>query len=187
MSQKQKRKAPKKLSSLTIAQIAKSINDGEIALPDMDLENNADFAAVWALVDSGAGKSCANKSKHFPFFECQNKKSDTRMSMADGTELPSRGNFTLPAISAEGHDLSMTFEDTDVEMPICAVSSLSDCGGTDGSQVIFDYDKGEIVKVSNDATSAFVKRKGVYFIKLFIPRNNKNAEASPSFTRLGAA
>ena len=151
------------------------VNDGDISLPDLDLEHNDDVVAVWALVDSGAGKSCANKAKHFPFLDCLNNSSDTRMSMADGTELPSRGNFHLPALSAEGHDLSQTFEDTDVEMPICAVTELSNCGGNAGSQVIFKYDKGEIVKLSDAGSSSFAERKGVYFVKLFVPRNTNDA------------
>ena len=172
---------------MTIAQIAHKVKIGKISLPDLDLENNEDFAAVWALVDSGAGKSCADKEKHFPFLKCENTKSGTRMSMADGTELPSRGNFLLPAISSEGHDLSQTFEDTDVEMPICAVSALSNCGGDPGSRIIFEYDRGEIVKVSDDGSSSFIKKKGVYFVKLFVPRNGQTNVAESVFNRPGAA
>ena len=163
------------------------VNDGDISLPDLDLEHNDDFVAVWALVDSGAGKSCANKAKHFPFLDCLNNCFDTRMSMADGTELLSRGNVHLPALSAEGRDLSQTFEDTDVEMPICAVTELSSCGGISRPQVIFEYDNGEIVKLSDAGCSSFVHRKGVYFVKLFVPRNNNDAYVSPDFIRLGAA
>ena len=175
------------IGNMTIAEIARKIHTGQIALPDLDLENNEDFAAVWALVDSGAGKSCADKSRHFPFLQVENTKSDTRMSMADGTELPSKGNFFLPAMSSEGHDLSQVFEDTSVEMPICAVSALSNCGGDTGSRVIFEYDKGKIVKVSDDGTSAFVKKKGVYFVKLFVPRGSQMEVPEPVFPRQGAA
>ena len=107
--------------------------------------------------------------------------------MADGTELPSRGNFFLQAITPEGHDLSHTFEDTDVEMPICAVSALSACGGEEGSEVVFQNDKGEIVRLKGDEASTFVKRKGVYLIRLFVPRNNEGYIAKSGFTRPGAA
>ena len=107
--------------------------------------------------------------------------------MADGTELPSRRNFFLPAISAEGHDLSQTFEDADVEMPICAVSVLSSCGGDPGSRVIFEYDRGKITKVSDDGSSSFIKKKGVYFVKLFVPRNPQSDTVDSVFSRQGAA
>ena len=189
VSQKQKRQKghQRKIGNMTVAEIAHKIQTGEIALPDLDLERNEDFAAVWALVDSGAGKSCADKSKHFPFLQAKNTKSDTRMSMADGTELPSKGNFLLPAISSEGHDLSHVFEDTSVEMPICAVSALSNCGGDPGSRVIFEYDKGKIVKVSDDGSSSFIKKKGVYFVKLFVPKGNQTVTPEPVFSRPGAA
>ena len=189
VSQKKRRQNPtqRTIGGKTVAQIAKLVSEGMIQLPDLDLEHNDDFTAVWALVDSGAGKSCAKKSKHFPFFACENQPSETRMSMADGTELPSRGNFFLQAITPEGHDLSHTFEDTDVEMPICAVSALSACGGKEGSEVVFQNDKGEIVRLKDDEASTFVKRKGVYFIRLFVPRNNEGYTAKSGFTRPGAA
>ena len=185
--QKKQRDSQRMIGNMTVAEIARKIKIGKITLPELDLENNEDFASVWALVDSGAGKSCGNKAKHFPFLKGENTKSDTRMSMADGTELPSKGNFFLPAISSEGHDLSQTFEDTNVEMPICAVSALSTCGGDPGSRVMFKYDKGEIVKVSDDGSSSFIKKKGVYFIKLFVPKNGQTVVPEPVFTRPGAA
>ena len=53
------------LSKSEIASIARQVANGTIDLPSLDLESNQDYEAVWALVDSGAGKSCANKSKHF--------------------------------------------------------------------------------------------------------------------------
>ena len=189
ISQKQKKRpgSQRMIGNMSVAQIAHKIKIGKITLPELDLENNEDFASVWALVDSGAGKSCGNKAKHFPFLQGENTQSGTRMSMADGTELPSRGNFFLPAISAEGHDLSQTFEDADVEMPICAVSALSSCGGDPGSRVIFEYDRGKIVKVSDDGSSSFIKKKGVYFVKLFVPRKPQSDTADSVFSRPGAA
>ena len=72
-------------------------------------------------------------------------------------------------------------------MPICAVSALSNCGGDTGSRVIFEYDKGKIVKVSDDGSSSFIKKKGVYFVKLFVPKGNQTEVLEPVFTRPGAA
>ena len=52
---------------------------------------------------------------------------------------------------------------------------------------MFEYDKGEIVKVSDDGSSSFIKKKGVYFVKLFVPRSNQTVVPEPVFTRPGAA
>ena len=53
--------------------------------------------------------------------------------------------------------------------------------------MVFENDKGEIVRLKDDGTSAFVKRKGVYFIRLSVPRNNEGYIAKSGFTRPGAA
>ena len=63
--QRKKKDSQRKIGNMTVAQIARMVKIGKITLPELDLENNEDFASVWALVDSGAGKSCANKVKHF--------------------------------------------------------------------------------------------------------------------------
>ena len=56
-SQKQaraQRKGPPPLTRAQIQRIAETIEKGELKLPDLDLPSDADYAAVWALVDSGS-------------------------------------------------------------------------------------------------------------------------------------
>ena len=53
-SQQQRRQ--KGLSKARIAHIAREVNEGRIHLPDLNLDNDGDYEAIWALVDSGAGR-----------------------------------------------------------------------------------------------------------------------------------
>lgn len=105
------------LDCSTITSIAKR----KFALPDPDLHSNAEYEAIWALVDSGAARSCARRQEHFGNTHTQLKPSSVRMAAASGEELKSRGCFELKAYSAEGNLISQTFEDADVEMPLMSV------------------------------------------------------------------
>ena len=105
------------------------------------------------------------------------------MATANGEELKSRGCFRLDALSAEGNRISQTFEDADVDMPIMAVTELS-ANGDIGSQVVFNEQDGHVVDQRTQATSKFYKRRGVYFMKLYIL---KDKSSDMDFHRPGAA
>ena len=175
-----------KLDNTKIAHIAAQIRKGEIQLPDLDLENNDEYTAVWALVDSGAGKSCAARDKHFPHVKGENLPSNTRMTTASGEELRSRGVFRVNALSAEGHQISQNFEDTDVEFPIIAVTGLSN-EGQKGTEVRFRQGEGTVIDNHTQNRSRFIRRRGVYFMKLLVPRNEgvHDDEGKLSFVRPG--
>ena len=187
--QKQMKKG-RSLSKQPVSKIAQQMKDGIIQLPDLDLESNEDVAAVWALVDSGAGKSCADKSKHFPFVETANRPSNARMATANGHELKSRGTFSVQALTAEGQMIKPDFEDTDVEMPIVAVNDIS----KEDLEVSFRADGSELVSSETGRRSKFVKRRGVYFVKMYYEKGQcqddgcqqVDCESQSSFTRLGA-
>ena len=89
----------------------------------------------------------------------------------------------LKACSAEGNLISQTFEDADVDMPIMSVVELSENGAL-GTDVVFRKKDGAMVDVQSNNTSKFVRRNGVYFMKLFVPRNKT---ADPDFIRPGCA
>ena len=105
------------------------------------------------------------------------------MATANGKELKSRGCFQLDVLSAEGNVISQTFEDADVDMPIMSVTELA-ANGESGSDIVFRKNDGAIVDVKSDATSHFVRRKGVYFMKIFTHKNKVN---SLGFIRPGSA
>ena len=96
-------------------------------------------------------------------------------------ELKSRKCFKLEVLSSEGNILTQTFEDDDVDMPITSVTELASHGQL-GSDVVFRRHDGAIVDVQTNTSSKFVRRKGVYCMKIFTPKNNKSG-----FKRPGAA
>ena len=183
-SQQQRRQ--KGLSKARIAHIAREVNEGRIHLPDLNLDNDGDYEAIWALVDSGAGRSCARKSQHVSGLSVKNEPSDVRMSTASGQELRSRGKFKVQAITAEGNSLTPEFEDADVDMPIVAVTDISR-NGKAGTEVCFRNNGGDILDVTTQKRSAFVRRRGVYFMKLFYKKNqcSKPNAIDRDFTRPG--
>ena len=192
LSQRQKKSQPSttKLTQHKIAAIARQVNSGEMLLPSLDLDNNDDYNCVWALMDSGAGRPCANKKKHFPEVTTPSAPSKVKLSTATSEEVLSRGVFKVQFVTAEGNVIEQEFEDTDVDMPILSVTSLSD-NGSEGSQVNFRNDGGEVVDLSNNRSSNVVKRRGVYFIKLFM-KKVKSGQCSfrpkdLGFTRPGSA
>ena len=63
-SQKDRKNLSKPLDKRTIASIAKQVRDGKLDLPDLTLDSDAQYDAVWALVDSGAARSCARRKEH---------------------------------------------------------------------------------------------------------------------------
>ena len=87
----------------------------------------------------------------------------------------------MEALSAEGNQITLTFEDADVDIPIVSVGELS-ANGELGSNVLFGERDGHIIDIKTNAASRFYKRRGVYFMKLFV-RKNKIAEAG--FARPG--
>ena len=66
VTQKETHKRAKAKTATQIRQIAAAVDSGKYGLPELPELDNNDYYAVWALVDSGAGISCANVQKHFP-------------------------------------------------------------------------------------------------------------------------
>ena len=183
VTQKDRNVAKKTLNKQTVAQMSKLVKSGKLHLPDLDLESNDEYEAVWALVDSGAARSCARREGHFGRTVTHLQPSSVKMATTSGEELKSRGCFQLDALSVEGNKISQTFEDADVDMPIMAVTELS-ANGKLGSQVVFNERDGRIVDQQTQATSKFYKRRGVYFMKLYIL---KDKSSDMDFHRPGAA
>ena len=67
-SQKAKRNRGKPLDINFLKVIARQVKNGELILPELDLDTDEDYEYVWALVDSGAGANVARR-KHFSNFK----------------------------------------------------------------------------------------------------------------------
>ena len=184
ISQKQKRSAPPaNLDRKRISHLARLVRSGDLGLPDLDLQSDDQYEAVWALVDSGAARSCARRRAHFLHTETHLRPSHVKMATASGEELASRGCFSLDAFSAEGNQITQTFEDADVDMPIMSVGELA-ANGEMGSNVLFGERDGHMIDIKTNATSKFYRRRGVYFMKLYVRKDRRD---EPDFARPGHA
>ena len=120
-------------------------------------------------MDSGAGKSCASKAKHFKHVKTCNVPSKARMATASGQELVSRGTFRVKGRTSEGQVVEPNFEDVDVDMPIVAVNDLSQ----ENTEVIFRKGSSELLDIHTGRRSRFAKQRGVYFMKIYYKKRVK--------------
>ena len=161
--------------------IARDVRDGKISLPELDLSNDSDYMYVWALVDSGAGANVARRSI-FSETEAVSAPSIT-LSTANGESLPHSGAHRVTAYNRDGSKIARTFYDADVEMPILAVSELSREGEC-GSDIRLRQKDGYIRDLKTGCRQHVVKRRGVYFTKMFI-RKPRNSDVDSGFVRPG--
>ena len=177
-SQRQKKSSRKQVLNTThLNAIARDVLSGKIDLPDVDLKDNREYTYVWALVDSGAGANVAQKGQ----FPNSKHVSAPRiyLTTADGARMPNRGAREVVTMNKAGVPTTRRFYDADVEMPILSVAELSQ-EGEDGSDVRFRKKDGYIEDNLTKRRDYFVKRKGVYFTKLYVSRPN-----NLDFTRPG--
>ena len=156
--------------------IAQQVKNGVINLPDLEFNDNADYDHVWALVDSGAGANVARRD-HFKSSEPVDAP-PISLTVANGDALPNKGARRVVCTNPDGTQRSRTFYEADVDMPILSVGEISQ-EGTKGSEVRFRKKNGYIEDVMTGEKMPFIKRKGVYFIKLRIPKNG-SVESRPS-------
>ena len=174
LSQKQRRKARVRFAHVNA--IAAKVKSGEIDLPDTD-DTNDEFEEVYALVDSGAGVNVCKRTKHFPGAKLREAAHVIKMTTATNEEITSGGEVVVPARTQEGHTVTTVFQDADVDMPILSVAVLS-ASGPMGSDVRFKKHDGYIEDIATGKRCKFIKRQGVYFIKLLVPKNLVTHEES---------
>ena len=172
MSQRQRTEATAKkgLTVKEIRRIAAAVNRGDVELPDVDLEDNEEYEAVWALVDTGAGANVASLKNQFPGATMNEHDPSVpliKLSTASAEILDGGGNFTIRASTGEGHDATTTFVDAPVDMPILSVAQICE----DGHRVIFNKKGGVIWNSETGEKTVFIKRRGVYFLKMLVPRS----------------
>ena len=173
LSQKQKKaKGGHVLNIAHLNSIARDVKSGKISLPDVDLERDEEYTYVWALVDSGAGANVARKSQFPHSYPVEAPK--IALTTANGSDLPVRGARAVTTQGKNGVSTTRRFYDANVEMPILSVAELSDEGPL-GSDVRFRRTDGYIEDKESGMREYFVKRRGVYFTKLYVRRvNDKN-------------
>ena len=136
-------------------------------MPDIELESNDEYDCCWALVDTGAGVNCASKSQ-FPHAE-RVSAPEVQLTTAGGNLLPNQGAMKVTTTSQEGIVRERIFYDAPVDMPIISIAETSQ-EGTSGSNTLFRQRDGFIEDNATHERQHFVKRKGVYFMKIFVKK-----------------
>ena len=159
------------LNMARIHSLAKQLRDGELNLPDLELDSNDEYECVWALVDTGAGVNCGSKA-HFPD-AIPVEAPEVLLTTASGDPLPNKGAMKVVTKSKEGVTRERIFYDAPVDIPILSVAEVSQ-EGLEGSDTLFRRIDGYIEDSQTHERQHFVKRKGVYFMKLYIERHKNN-------------
>ena len=168
-----KSKKSKGMNMARIAAIARKVNSGEIHLPDVNLENNDEYECCWALVDSGAGVNVARKGQFANV--CPVEAPPIVLSTASGAKLPNSGAVQVVTKSKEGIETRRTFYEAPVEMPILAVAELTK-ESPEGSTTRFRQRDGYLEDNLCRTRQHFVKRKGVYFMKLYTQKSGADMD-----------
>ena len=151
------------------------MSNGKIKLPDLHLQNDDGYECCWALVGSEAGVDCATR-KQFPnSIPCEAPQ--ITLTCADGKQVQNQGARKVITRSKEGIVTTRVLYDAPVEMPILSVSGISQEGSA-GSTTAFQQRGGYIEDNCNRQRQHFVKRKGVYFMKLFNKRRGDNDQST---------
>ena len=168
-SQKEKRNRSKPMDMNYLKLIARQVKSGEINLPDVDLDADEDFEYVWALVDSGAGANVARR-KHFSNF--QDVEAPTiSLTIANGETMANTGAGEVITHSRDGKATKRLFYEAPVDMPILSVAELAKEGEL-GSEIRFRAKDGIMMDNLTKHRTHFVKRKGVYFVRLYTRTNS---------------
>ena len=162
---------PKPLSKSKIDRIVAAVNSGEINLSDLDQDCNDDdeIEWVWALVDSGSGVHAASWEKHFPgskLEESTGQRAGHTMTAANGSKIKDEGQMTIRVKTVNGHTVRIPFVNADVSMPILSLAKLAS-----EHDAVFRQDDGELIHRRTKNRIPFVKRLGVYFMKVAIKKS----------------
>ena len=102
------------------------------------------------------------------------------LSTASDETLPASGAMRVVTVSKEGATRERCFYDGPVEIPILSVAKVFQEGPT-GSDAKIRRTGGFIEDNKTHERQHFVKRNGVYFMKLYVEKNKTNG-----FGRLGS-
>jgi hypothetical protein len=168
----QRAKKSKTLNIAHLNSIARMVKSGEIQLPDLDLEDDDEYDYIWAMVDSGAGANVARR-EHIPGSRRARSAPRISLTIANGDDLPNRGARVVTCYDRSGSKCDRLFYEAPVEMPILSVTEISK-EGKSGSEVRFRLKDGEIIDNATGKRCHFVKRMGVYFMRLYFPKSASN-------------
>ena len=134
---------------------------------------------IEALVDSGAGE-CVCGPQHF---EAVSVRADPHRPgagveyvCADGATIPNLGEKLVPGITDDGEKFKVNFQVCDVDRPLIAVSKLAAAG----YDVWFGDTHGAIVDTRTGRETPFIKKNGVYVLRIWAPCRPESSSAASS-------
>ena len=170
-SQGRRKRKRGEINMAHIKSVAQQVISGKIRLPDLNLDSNSEYECCWVLVDSGAGVNCGTKKQFPSAVPCEAPA--ITLTTADGKKMNNQGAMKVTTKSREGIVTERIFYDAPVEMPILSVAGIAQEGNL-GSTTTFRLKDGYIENNENRQRQHFVKRKGVYFMKLYTKRRVDN-------------
>ena len=160
---------PKPLTRKQLDWIVAQVKAGKIDLPNLDALNEDDFTMVWALADTGSAAHVADMRKQFPgasIRESEAQRRGVQYVGATGDCAPNRGEADITFITPDGQSRVTTFQNASVGMPILSISKVTD----EGNDVLFGAKGGYIEHLATGQRTPLVKRLGVYFVQLKVPK-----------------
>ena len=183
VSQKQRRKIPPPVSMTKMNRIMAAVKNDSLNLPDAmeECSNDAEVEYIWALMDSGSFENIANHQLHFPQARLRPsglQKRGIKSVAANGTEISMSEEMVIKAFTDEGEKAKITFQNGDVQMPILSVDKLSA-----NHDSFFNDVGGKLIHRKTGKETKFIKKYGVYFIRLAIPKdpNSDGKSCRPDF------
>ena len=132
-----------------------------------ECKTNAEFEYVWASVDSGSFVNIASHDKPAPHAKLRPSelhRQGARCAAANGSEIPMEEEILVKYLTDHGDKAEITFHNGDVHLPIISVARLSDHHGT-----LFHESGGALTHRKSKKQTHFVKKDGVYFMRLKVP------------------
>lgn len=143
------------------------INRCELSLPELDLADDSEYDAIWALVDSGSSVHVINVERIFPGATIDKPPHDAKgFKCANGGVVPHRGSAIVPFKTVNGLQTVCKWNNAPVSMPVLSTDELSD----NGKSLLYNTEDGYVVHPSNKHTSRFLAANGVCFLKMLVPK-----------------
>ena len=90
------------------------------------MDNDDDYIAVWALLDSGSSVHVVDAAKFFPKAKVHKPRQDSRgFTVASGAKIPDLGTVETPVKTVEGVKSKVVWKNANVAMPILSTHEIA--------------------------------------------------------------
>ena len=151
------KKKPKEVTRERVLQVIQDIEAGKLSPPKLKKTGTR-----LCLADSGSAPNVANHKRHFPGSALvRGDEKYNQFVTATGQPFGSCQKMVVDAESLEGYKRRITFQDTDVTLPILSIGLMTD----DDNDVLFQKRGGKSIHNPTGEIIEFTRMHGVYFIE----------------------